>query len=73
MITRTLLLLSSFALLVILGCSDPAAEMFETAQFEEQQFNKPHATELYQRIVDNHPDSPFADKARQRLKALSAE
>lgn len=59
--------------LILFGCSDPAAEMFETAQFEEQQFNRPHATELYRRIIAEYPDSPYADRARQRLRELDGQ
>jgi TolA-binding protein len=65
--------LSALTLFMLLGCSDPAAEIYETAQFEELQFNKPHAVELYQRIVKDYPDSPLAAKATQRLKALEAD
>ncbi|RMF47109.1 MAG: hypothetical protein D6751_03515 [Deltaproteobacteria bacterium] len=67
------LLAAALFAFVLFGCSDPAAEMFETAQFEEQQFNRPHATELYQRIIEEHPDSPYADRARQRLRALGGQ
>jgi len=56
--------------LALFGCSDPAAEKYQTAQFEEQQFNRPHAIELYREIEDKYPDSPYADKARERLSAL---
>jgi TolA-binding protein len=41
-----------------------------TAQFEEKQMNKPHAMELYERIIRDHPDSEWAKKAKERLKAL---
>jgi hypothetical protein len=36
---------SSDALLA--GCGDKAKDLYETAQLEEKQFNKPHATKLY--------------------------
>ena len=52
------------------GCGDGAEEMFETAQFEEVQNNKEHARKLYNRILRDHPDSPFAAKARERLAAM---
>jgi len=67
---RTPILLCTMLLLV--ACSDPAREKFETAQFEEQQFNKPHAIELYREIVSQHPDSDYAPKAAKRLAELSA-
>jgi len=68
---RTLCLV--FALLLLVACSDPGKEKFETARFEEQQFNKPHAIELYREIVDQHPDSEYARKAAQRLAELTAQ
>jgi len=68
---RTLCLV--FTLLLLVACSDPAKEKFETARFEEQQFNKPHAIELYREIVDRHPDSEYAGKAAQRLAELTAQ
>jgi outer membrane protein assembly factor BamD (BamD/ComL family) len=60
-------------LLLLVACSDPAKEKFETARFEEQQFNKPHAIELYREIVDRHPDSEYAGKAARRLAELTAQ
>ncbi len=59
--------------LPLAGCGDGAEEMFETAQFEEVQNNKEHARKLYNRILRDHPDSPFAAKARERLAALEHE
>jgi len=61
------------ALLLLIACSDPAKEKFTTAQFEEQQFNKPHAIELYREIVSQHPDSEYASRAAERLAELTAE
>jgi len=52
--------------LPLAGCGDGAEEMFETAQFEEVQNNKEHARKLYNRILRDHPDSPFAARARER-------
>ena len=59
--------------LPLVGCGDGAEEMFETAQFEEVQNNKEHARKLYNRILRDHPDSPFAAKAKERLAALEQE
>lgn len=67
-ILATALLLVSLALA---GCTDRPAELFDTAQLEEKQENVEHARELYQRIVDQHPDSPQAQAARERLRALA--
>ena len=69
--TRSILVL--FVLIQLLGCSDPAREKFETARFEEQQFNRPHAVQLYREIVRDHPDSPYAGQAADRLHELQAE
>jgi len=52
------------------GCGDGAKELFDTAQFEEKQSNKPHATQLYRRIVEQHPNSPYAAQAKARLGEL---
>ncbi len=68
---RVLLVL--ILMLPLAGCGDGAEEMFETAQFEEVQNNKEHARKLYNRILRDHPDSPFAAKARERLSALERD
>ncbi len=65
---RVLLVAGYFALLA--GCGDGAKELFDTAQFEEKQFNKPHATQLYQRIIEQYPNSPYAGQAKARLVEL---
>ncbi len=65
-----------FALMLIcavslLSCSaDKAAELFETAQFEELQNNDAHARQIYEDIVKQYPDSGFAAKAEERLAAM---
>ncbi|MDE0033555.1 MAG: hypothetical protein OXU75_10530 [Deltaproteobacteria bacterium] len=59
--------------LPLAGCGDGAEEVFETAQFEEVQNNREHARKLYNRILRDYPDSPFAAKARERLAALDRE
>ena len=66
---------SATALLVCLltACSGGPAELLDTAQFEERQFNTAHAMELYQELLDRHPNSDQAAVARERLKALKAE
>jgi len=59
-------------LVVLLGglvaCGEDPQQLFETAQFEEQQHNQAHAQELYERILREHPGSPAARKAEARLK-----
>ncbi|KIH76688.1 hypothetical protein SAMN05660860_01417 [Geoalkalibacter ferrihydriticus] len=63
----------AFFVLFLTACSDRAGEMYETAQFEELQRNIPRALTIYQDIVDQHPDSPHAEKARERIAALEGE
>ena len=52
--------------------ADPESpeQLFEVAELEMLQTNYPHATKLYQEILDKHPDSKFAEKARVKLKEL---
>ena len=58
-------------LLPLYACGpDQAAQLLETAQFEERQTNKPHARELYEEILRHYPDSPAARIARARLAEL---
>jgi len=52
------------------GCSDRAGEIYETARFEEQQFNTGHAAQLYREILEKYPESPSATEARARLRDL---
>ncbi|WP_298040052.1 lipoprotein [uncultured Desulfuromonas sp.] len=62
-----------FLALVLAGCGDQAKDLFETAQFEEKQFNEDHAAQLYRQVLEKFPDSPYAAKARERLAQLGAE
>jgi len=57
-------------LLLLVGCGDKAKDLFDTAELEEKQNNKPHATKLYRQIVEEHPDSPYATQAKTRLTEL---
>ena len=63
----------SLLLGMLLGCGEDPSQLFETARFEEQQHNRAHAQELYEQIIQYHPDSEFAEKARQRLEAWKTE
>ena len=59
-------------LLVLTACGpDQAAQLLETAQFEERQTNKAHARDLYEEILRHYPDSPAAKTARTRLTELA--
>lgn len=57
-------------LLLVAGCGDSAKDLYDTALLEEKQNNRPHATKLYRRILEEHPDSPYADRAKARLTEL---
>lgn len=52
------------------GCGEDPQQLFDTAQFEEQQRNVTHAQELYERIIRDHSESPLATQAQERLQAL---
>lgn len=56
--------------LLLAGCGDKSKDLFETAQFEERQFNTEHAGKLYQEILSKYPDSPYAAQAKARLAEL---
>jgi len=43
--------LAACLLLLLLGCGHKAKDSYATAQLEEKQNNKPHATKLYRHIV----------------------
>ena len=57
-------------LLLLVGCGDKAKDLYDTAQLEEKQNNQPHATKLYRQIVEEYPDSPYANQAKTRLAEL---
>jgi outer membrane protein assembly factor BamD (BamD/ComL family) len=57
-------------LLLLVGCSDKAKDLYDTAQLGEKQNNQPHATKLYRQIVEEYPDSPYANQAKTRLAEL---
>ena len=57
-------------LLLLAGCGDKAKNLFDTAQLEEKQNNRPHATKLYRQIVEEYPGLPYANQAKSRLAEL---
>ncbi len=55
------------------GCSSgekQAAQLLDTARFEEKQHNLEHATQLYNEIIKKHPSSAAAKEAGLRLEEL---
>ena len=63
------ILLLSF---ILPGCSgNKAAELYETAGFEELQNNREHALQLYQEIIRKYPDSEYAGKAEERISEIN--
>ena len=67
-ITLILLIILATALS---GCSgNGAKELFDTAKLEELQDNHEHARQLYQEIIDNYPESQYANRANERLSEL---
>ena len=56
---------------ILPGCSDDkAAELYDTAKFEELQNNREHALRLYKEIIEKYPDSSYAVKAEERISQL---
>jgi TolA-binding protein len=62
--------LAACLLLLLVGCGDKGKDLFDTAQLEEKQNNRPHAIELYRQIVKEYPNSPHAIQAKARLAEL---
>lgn len=60
-------------LALLSGCASgekKAAELLETARFEEKQNNREHARELYGEILKKHPTSSAAQAAAARMAEL---
>jgi outer membrane protein assembly factor BamD (BamD/ComL family) len=55
---------------LIVVCGDKAKDLYDTAQLEEKQNKRPHATKLYRQIVEEYPDSPYTNQAKTRLAEL---
>jgi len=62
--------LAAGLLILLVGCGDKGKDLFDTAQLEEKQNNRPHAIKLYRQIVQEYPDSPYAARAKTRLAEL---
>lgn len=64
------------ALAMLAGCSSgekKAAELLETARFEEKQSNSEHAAKLYDEILKKYPSSPAARDAAARMSVLTQQ
>jgi TolA-binding protein len=65
-----------FAVAMLAGCTSgdkKAAELLDTAGFEEKQNNFEHATKLYDEILNKYPGSEAAKAAATRLSALKSK
>lgn len=69
-ITTIVFMLSISLLSACSSGEKKAAELLDTAKFEEKQNNREHATKLYNEIVQKHPSSKAAGEAAARLEEL---
>ena len=68
---QAVMVLMMLAMFAFTGCTGSSAdELFETAELEMLQKNHAHAAELYKEILNKHPESKYAQKARERLNAI---
>ncbi len=66
-----ILIISILLVFGLAGCSgESAKDLYETAQLEELQKNRDHAMQLYEEILQKHPESSYAKKAEERLTAI---
>ncbi|MBC8414227.1 MAG: hypothetical protein ISR96_08640 [Nitrospira sp.] len=71
MIKKLIVAASIICMAAFSACSGGGAEeLFKTAEFEELQNNKEHAEQLYRQIIEKHPDSTLAAKAKDKLEKL---
>lgn len=64
------ILTSLVTALLLTGCASEekkAAELLDTARFEEKQNNREHATSLYNEIIRKYPASQASRDAAARL------
>ncbi len=67
------MLVMMLLLFLPIACSSKAAELAETARFEELQNNTEHAAKLYREIIDKYPNSSQAKEAAARLAGLEQQ
>lgn len=65
-----LMLAVCFSTVACAGPEDRARDLYETAQFEEQQFNPEHAGKLYRQILADYPETEAAELAEKALRKL---
>jgi outer membrane murein-binding lipoprotein Lpp len=59
---------------LLAGCvsgEKKAADLLDTARFEEKQNNFEHAAQLYEEILKKFPDTPAAKEASARASVLN--
>ena len=67
------IVIALLATAILAGCTsgdNKAAELLDTAGFEEKQNNFEHAAKLYDEILKKYPDSQAAKDAATRLGVL---
>lgn len=68
---KSLLILISAGMIAFTACAgNEAEELYKTAQFEELQKNEEHALQLYEEVIKKHPESEYAQKAKDRVSEL---
>lgn len=70
---RSMFVLIMMSVALFTACSSSekkAAELLETAVFEEKQHNLDHASKLYDEIIKKFPSSPAAKEAASHLNTL---
>ena len=68
--------LIAVSLLFLSACANPegkSQQLYETAQFEEQQNNFKHARQLYEEITRDYPTTSYASKAKERLGQIEGK
>ncbi|MDO9307506.1 MAG: hypothetical protein Q7V04_00430 [Deltaproteobacteria bacterium] len=70
---KIVVLVALMSALLLSGCvsgENRAAELLETARFEEKQNNREHATKLYNEIILKYPTSQASRDAAARLEEI---
>lgn len=68
-------LFTLMSVFLLSGCKsgeNRAAELLETARFEEKQNNREHATKLYNEIIRKYPSSQASRDAAARLEEFKS-